>query len=123
MKRSPLSLVPRPSAVPCPPSGTKASRRSAKARERTSSVHSRTAIIEPMPDYLDFLARVDAWYEGVRRAHPDKVTCTKGCRDCCLGLFDISVADRDLLREGLAKADPETRRDIQSRAARILAAL
>src|SRR5262245_57110299 len=74
-------------------------------------------------EYLDFLARVDAWYQGVQRSHPDKVTCTKGCRDCCLGLFDISIADRDLLREGLAKADAETRRDIRARAAKVMGEL
>jgi Fe-S-cluster containining protein len=74
-------------------------------------------------EYLDFLGQVDAWYQGVQRSHPDKVPCVKGCRDCCLGLFDISIADRDLLREGLAKADPETRRDIESRANRIMTEL
>jgi len=77
----------------------------------------------PVMDYLEFLDRVDAWYRSVQQAHPDKVPCTKGCRDCCLGLFDISIADRDLLREGLAKADAATRRDIQSRAARTMAEL
>ena len=79
--------------------------------------------MDPMKEYLEFLARVDAWYQGVQRSHPDKVTCTKGCRDCCLGLFDISIADRDLLREGMAKADPETRRDIEARAARLMSSL
>ena len=76
-----------------------------------------------MKEYLSFLAEVDSWYQGVQRSHPDKVTCTKGCRDCCLGLFDISIADRDLLREGMAKADPGTRRDIEARAGRIMAGL
>ena len=74
-------------------------------------------------DYREFLGRVDAWYQGVQRAHPDKVPCVKGCRDCCIGLFDISIADRDLLREGLAAADPATRLDIQARAAKIMAGL
>jgi Fe-S-cluster containining protein len=77
----------------------------------------------PVSDYLEFLGRVDAWYRSVQRAHPDKVPCTKGCRDCCLGLFDISIADRDLLREGLAAADPATRRDIEARASKLMAAL
>lgn len=76
-----------------------------------------------MKEYLDFLERVDAWYQGVQRSHPHKVPCTKGCRDCCLGLFDISIADRDLLRDGLAKAAPGTRRDIETRANRIMAEL
>ena len=76
-----------------------------------------------MEDYLKFLSRADAWYRGVRGKHPEKVTCSKGCRDCCLGLFDVTLLDGDLLREGLAAADPETRRDIESRAAAILAKL
>jgi Fe-S-cluster containining protein len=77
----------------------------------------------PVKEYREFLARVDAWYRSVQQAHPDKVPCTRGCRDCCLGLFDISIADRDLLREGLAAADPATRRDIEARAAKTMAEL
>ena len=76
-----------------------------------------------MKEYLEFLSRVDDWYARVKRDHPDKVPCSKGCRDCCLGLFDISIADRELLREGLAAADPATRRDIEARADRIMADL
>ncbi len=69
-----------------------------------------------MDDYPALLAEVDAWYRSVQAAHPDQVPCRKGCRDCCIGLFDVSLADRDLLREGLAQADPETREDIRARA-------
>lgn len=76
-----------------------------------------------MLDYRKFLARADAWYRGVRDGHPDQVTCAKGCRDCCLGLFDVTLLDRDLLREGLAAADESTRKDIEARAAAILARL
>src|SRR5688572_22229591 len=79
--------------------------------------------ISPVEDYRAILDRVDEWYRSVQQAHPDKVPCTKGCRDCCLGLFDISIADRDLLREGLSKADPTTRRDIQERASQLMAQL
>jgi len=71
-------------------------------------------------DYRKFLARADAWYRGVREKHPDRVPCTKGCRDCCLGLFDVTLLDRDLLREGMAAADEATRRDIEGRATAIL---
>lgn len=73
-----------------------------------------------MDDFTALLARADAWYRQVQARHPDKVPCTRGCRDCCLGLFDISQADADLLREGLAQADPATRQDIESRARAIL---
>ena len=73
-----------------------------------------------MEPYRRILERVDAWYRSVKDAHPDRVPCSRGCRECCLGLFDISLADRDLLREGLAKADPAVRQDIERRAAAIL---
>jgi Fe-S-cluster containining protein len=76
-----------------------------------------------MDDYKALLTDVDSWYKSVKAAHPDQVPCVKGCRDCCIGLFDVSLADRDLLREGLAKADPGTRKDIQARAAALVGRL
>lgn len=77
----------------------------------------------PVDEYRELLAQVDAWYRSVKEKHPDRVPCTKGCRDCCIGLFDVSLADRDLLREGLAAADPAVRKDIESRAAALTAKL
>jgi Fe-S-cluster containining protein len=76
-----------------------------------------------MDDYRSLLASVDAWYQSVKAAHPAEVPCTKGCRECCIGLFDVSLADRELLREGLAKAPPEVREDIQARAAALVGRL
>jgi len=74
-------------------------------------------------DYKDLLAGVDAWYKSVKAAHPAEVPCSKGCRECCVGLFDVSLADRDLLREGRAKADPAVRKDIEARAEALVARL
>ena len=76
-----------------------------------------------MQEYKELLAKVDAWYRSVQAAHPAQVPCTKGCRDCCIGLFDVSLADRDLLREGLAAAAPEVRNEISERAAALVARL
>ncbi|HZE99746.1 MAG TPA: YkgJ family cysteine cluster protein [Planctomycetota bacterium] len=76
-----------------------------------------------MDDYKQLLARVDAWYRSVKASHPAEVPCDKGCRDCCIGLFDVSLADRDLLREGLAQAEPGTRKEIGARAAALMARL
>ena len=36
---------------------------------------------------------MDAWYRSVKERHPAEVPCSKGCRDCCIGLFDVSLAD------------------------------
>jgi Fe-S-cluster containining protein len=71
-------------------------------------------------DYLELLSRVDAWYAEVKRSAGEKLPCAKGCRDCCLGLFDVTLADGELLREGLRAAAPEVRRDVQARADAIL---
>ena len=76
-----------------------------------------------MDDYKDLLAGVDAWYKSIKDAHPAEVPCTRGCRECCIGLFDVSLADRDLLREGLAKAEPAVRKDIEARAAALVTRL
>jgi Fe-S-cluster containining protein len=73
-----------------------------------------------MDDYKELLAGVDAWYKSVKDAHPAEVPCSKGCRECCIGLFDVSLADRDLLREGLAKAEAAVRKDILTRAAALV---
>ena len=76
-----------------------------------------------MDEYKELLAKVDAWHRSVKERHPDQVPCTKGCRDCCIGLFDVSLADRDLLREGLAAADSAARKEIEERAAALLVRL
>jgi Fe-S-cluster containining protein len=74
-----------------------------------------------MPDgYRSLLGRVDAWFARVLAEHPSKMQCRKGCFDCCLGLFDISVADAALLRKGLARVDPEIRAGIEARARAVM---
>lgn len=74
-------------------------------------------------EYRDLLRRADDWYRSCKEKFPDQVPCEKGCRECCLGLFDVSLADGDLLREGLARADATTRKDIEARAAEIVGRL
>lgn len=73
-----------------------------------------------MEEYRRLLERADAWYRAVKERFPDRVPCGKGCRDCCLGLFDISPADAELLREGLAQAPPDVRADVVARSREIL---
>jgi Fe-S-cluster containining protein len=68
----------------------------------------------------DLLRRADAAYRSVQAARPERVPCRRGCRDCCLGLFDVTLADRDLLREGLAASAPEVRADIEARASAVV---
>ncbi len=64
-----------------------------------------------MEEYRRLLERADAWYCAVKERFPDRVPCGKGCRDCCLGLFDISPADAELL-ERLRAAEPRLGEDL-----------
>jgi len=61
------------------------------------------------------LKKVDTWFAGVLERHPAKMQCKRGCFDCCLGIFDISIADAALLKEGLGKLDPAVRAGIEER--------
>lgn len=66
--------------------------------------------------YHALLARVDAWFHRVAGRFPAKVTCHRGCSDCCWGLFDVTPLDAALLREGLARLPAGEREDIRERA-------
>jgi len=42
--------------------------------------------------------------------------CGPGCSQCCVGVFGISQVDAELLREGLAEAEPERAARVRARA-------
>jgi Fe-S-cluster containining protein len=44
-------------------------------------------------NYELLCAEADALFEQVRRLHPDCVTCTLGCSDCCHAMFDLSLVE------------------------------
>ena len=70
--------------------------------------------------YRSLLARVDQWFGRVAGRFPAKVTCHRGCHDCCLGAFDVTALDAALLREGLAGLPAAEREDIRARASEVL---
>ncbi|HET7041945.1 MAG TPA: YkgJ family cysteine cluster protein [Gemmatimonadales bacterium] len=70
--------------------------------------------------YQALLTRLDAWFaEGMAR-HGAIVPCRAGCTACCHGPFDISAADAELLRAGLATLPPGERAEVRVRAELIL---
>ncbi len=76
-----------------------------------------------MRRYKALLERVDRWFEDCRGRFPGRVPCGRGCRDCCLGLFDVSLVDADLMRDGMCRLDGSARGLIRDRAESILARL
>ena len=43
--------------------------------------------------YEQLCAEADKLFEQVRRQHPDCVTCSLGCSDCCHAMFDLPLVE------------------------------
>lgn len=67
---------------------------------------------------LPILADLDRWFaDGVAAAGPGVVLCRAGCSACCLGPFDISPADAEMVAAAVEALDAETRSAVRARAA------
>lgn len=72
--------------------------------------------------YRALLERLDRWFEAAREA-TGVIPCRPGCSACCHGPFDITVADVELLREGVAALAPADRADVVAQAGALLSAM
>jgi Fe-S-cluster containining protein len=70
--------------------------------------------------YRELLERLDEWFEEGRRQARGRVPCCSGCTACCHGPFDISVADVELLLEGLGRLPPDEQAEVRRRARALL---
>jgi Fe-S-cluster containining protein len=66
--------------------------------------------------YRDLLAEVDAWFVRCLEACPQEIACRPGCAECCRGLFDITLLDACLLKQGFDRLPPETQAAVRERA-------
>jgi len=66
--------------------------------------------------YRQLLAAVDAWFLRCRELPGGEWECRSGCAACCRGLFDITLLDACLLREGFGQLPEVSRRQILHRA-------
>lgn len=57
------------------------------------------------------------WFDRARAALLDNLPCRQGCHHCCIGLFPVTLLDRQMLRRGLRALPPEQRRAIEQKAA------
>jgi Fe-S-cluster containining protein len=53
-------------------------------------------------DYRALLETVDAWFNGCIEHSGRHIQCRPGCSQCCRGLFDITLLDAFLLRQGFS---------------------
>lgn len=61
-----------------------------------------------------------AWDQAASRTVPGEIACRAGCFGCCVGLFDISLPEAALVREGVSRLSAEDREDVVRRARRIV---
>jgi Fe-S-cluster containining protein len=65
-----------------------------------------------LEDYKTLLARIDAWFDrSLAAAAPGQIACARGCSACCRGLFDITLLDALLLRQGFGALPESVRED------------
>ncbi len=68
------------------------------------------------PRYLPLLNQIDRWQAGAAARHPGVIPCRSGCTACCLGPFDISVADAALVALAVSRLDSTVRAGVLARA-------
>ncbi len=55
---------------------------------------------------------IDQAFAAVRQAHPEAITCGKGCADCCQAVFDVSLVEAVNLQAHVQRLDPAVREEI-----------
>jgi Fe-S-cluster containining protein len=58
------------------------------------------------------------WFERARAALVAELPCRQGCFHCCLGLFPVTILDRQEIRRGLRSLVDQERRAIEQEARR-----
>lgn len=62
--------------------------------------------------------RTADWFERAKSALGDHLPCGRGCSHCCVGLFPVTILDRQEMQRGLRTIPSEQRRAIEEKAAR-----
>lgn len=68
--------------------------------------------------YQELLSEVDTWFTHCSLAAGNQIACQRGCSACCRGLFDITMLDARLLREGFEHLPFDTRQLVTGAAQR-----
>lgn len=63
------------------------------------------------------------WFERANASLLESLPCTQGCSGCCVGLFPVTILDRQEIQRGLRTLPEEHRKRIERTAAEHVAAL
>lgn len=56
------------------------------------------------------------WFDRAKASLCDEIPCARGCSHCCIGLFPVTILDRQQIRRGLRLLCAEERQTIMRRA-------
>jgi len=73
--------------------------------------------------YRELLAEVDAWFLHCSTVAGNQMLCQRGCSACCRGLFDITLLDAYMLRDGFEQLDTSQKQGIRAAAYRSIATI
>lgn len=66
--------------------------------------------------YRALLTTLDHWFAAQQGKMPEAIVCADGCSGCCRGLFDISLLDARLLRDGFDQLPAHIRAGVVAKA-------
>lgn len=69
-----------------------------------------------LTSYAALLSSVDRWFARAAEAAGKAVVCSRGCSDCCRGLFDITLLDACLLKRGFDRLPAPAREQATDKA-------
>lgn len=62
-----------------------------------------------LPSYRELLNEVDTWFRRCSLAAGEQIACQRGCSACCRGLFDITLLDAFLIKDGFDRLPQKVR--------------
>lgn len=78
---------------------------------------------QPTPNSPTLFETTARWFERAEAALLGALPCRRGCAHCCVGLFPVTVLDRQEIRRGLRSLPENRRRAVEQRAAEQVAAI
>lgn len=76
----------------------------------------KTNLASLLNSYRTLLDGVDIWFATcLKSAPPGLLACRRGCSACCRGLFDITLLDAFLLREGFSQLPSAVQKQVLAR--------
>lgn len=72
----------------------------------------------PAPPLPRLFARTSDWFARAAAGLLGEVPCRKGCHHCCIGLFPVTLLDRQAVQQGLRSLPDERRTSIAEKARR-----